>query len=71
MRDLQIDVSSMSEMDLLAGIKGLAVKEEITLVHHMRFSKMTQEPGPTTWTFLASLKGQASLCQYTARCREP
>ena len=71
MRDLQSDVSSMSVVDLLAAIKHLAVKEESTLVHRMRLSKMTQAPDTPIRTFLVSLKGQASLCQYYARCREP
>ena len=71
MIDLQSDVSSMSEEDLLAAIKRLAVKEESTLVYRMRLRKMTQAASTPIRTFLASLKGQASLCQCTARCREP
>ena len=71
MRDLQADVSSMPELDLLAAIKRLAVKEESTLVHRIKLSKMTQAPGTPVRTFLASLRGQASLCQYTAKCKEP
>ena len=70
MRDLQGDVSSMSEVDLLAAIKRLAVKEESTLVHRIRLGKMTQAPGTPIRTFLASLRGQASLCQYNAKCKE-
>ena len=45
MRDIQDDVSSMSEDELLAAIKRLAVKEESTLVHRMKLSKMMQAPG--------------------------
>ena len=71
MRDLQEDVSLMAEMDLLAAIKRLAVKEESTLVHRIKLSKMTQAPGTPIRTFLAALRGQASLCQYTAKCKEP
>ena len=71
MRDLQNDVSSMSEADLLAAIKRLAVKEESTLVHRIKLSKMTQAPGTPIRTFLANLRGQASLCQYTATCKQP
>ena len=71
MRDLQTDVSAMSESDLLAAIKRLAVKEESTLVHRIKLSKMTQAPGTPIRTFLAALKGQASLCQYTAPCKQP
>ena len=68
MRDFQSDVSSRSEVDLLAAIKRLAVKEESTLVHRMKLSKMTQAPDTPFSTFLASLKGHASLCHYTTRC---
>ena len=71
MRDLQADVSSMSETDLLAAIKRLAVKEESTLVHRIRLSQMTQAPGTPIRSFLASLKGQAALCQFTAQCKVP
>ena len=71
MRDYQGDVASMAESDLLATIKRLAVKEESTLVHRIRLSKMTQAPGMPIRTFLANLKGQASLCQYVATCKEP
>ena len=69
MRDLQADVSSMPETDLLAAIKRLAVKQESTLVHRMRLSKMIQAPGTPIRTFLAALKGQAALCQYTTTCK--
>ena len=71
MRDLHSDVSSISEVDLIAAIKRLVVKKERTLVHRMRVYKMTRAPGTTIRAFLVSLKGQATLCQYTASCREP
>ena len=71
MRDLQEDVSKMAELDLLAAIKRLAVKEESTLVHRIRLSKLTQAPGTPIRTFLATLRGQASLCKYTAKCKQP
>ena len=70
MRDIRGDVSSMSEVDLLAAIKRLAVKEESNLVHRIKLTKMTQAPGTPIRTFLAALRGQASLCQYTALCKE-
>ncbi|KAK3696265.1 hypothetical protein RRG08_027706 [Elysia crispata] len=40
--DLQDDVSTMKEEDLLAAIRRLAVKDENALVHRIRLSKMTQ-----------------------------
>ena len=70
MKDLRCDVAAMDEDDLLAAIKRLAVKEESTLVHRMKLSKMTQAPGTSIRTFLASLRGQAALCSFTAACAE-
>ena len=71
MRDTSADVSTMTEKDLLAAIRRLAVKEESTLVHRMKLNKMTQPPGTNIRTFLANLRGQASLCQYSVKCKEP
>ena len=71
MRDLQLDVAKMAEADLLAAIKRLAVKEESTLVHCLKLNRMIQSPGTGIRTFLANLRGQASLCQYKAACKEP
>ena len=69
MRDVQDDVASMSEDDLLKAIKRLAIKEESILVHRIRLGKMTQAPGIPIRTFLASLRGEAALCQYVAKCK--
>ncbi|XP_052760759.1 uncharacterized protein LOC128203366 [Mya arenaria] len=71
MRDIQGDVANMAEADLLGAIKRLAVKDESTLVHRIKLNRMTQSPGTGIRTFLASLRGQASLCQYKATCKEP
>ena len=71
MRDTSADVSTMTEKDLLATIRRLAVKEESTLVHRMKLNKMTQSPGTGIRTFLATPRGQASLCQYSIACKEP
>ncbi|CAC5426163.1 unnamed protein product [Mytilus coruscus] len=60
----------MIETDLLNAIKRLAVKEESTLVQRIKLNRMTQSPGSNIRTFLASLRGQASLCQYKATCKE-
>ena len=71
MRDIRDDVSSMPESDLLAAIRRLAVKEESVLVHRMKLSKLVQSPGMGIRTYLANVKGQASLCKFTAKCVEP
>ena len=71
MKDLRDDVAAMSEDNLLAAMKRLAVKEESALVHRMKLSKMTQAPGTSIRTFFANLRGQAALCSYTVKCTEP
>lgn len=71
MRDLQINIALMPEGDLLAEIKRLAVKDESILVHRMKLGKMTQAPGMGIRTYLANLRGQASLCSFTVKCTEP
>ena len=70
MRDIRTDVASMPEDDLLKEIKRLAVRDESILVHRMRLGKMTQTPGMGIRTFLANLRGQASLCNFTVKCTE-
>ena len=71
MCDLRGDVANMVEVDLLTAIKRLAVKDESTLVHLIKLSNIIQSPGTGIRTFVASLRGQAALCQYVAPCREP
>ena len=56
MRDLRQDVATMTEADLLAAIKRLAVKDESILVHRIKLNKMTQSPGTGVRTFLAKFK---------------
>ena len=63
MRDTRSDVALMPENALLSDIKRLAVREESVLVHRMRLTKMVQGPGMGIRTFLANLRGQASLCK--------
>ena len=70
MCDLQLDIAKMAEADLLATIKRLTIKEESTLVHRLKLNRMTQSPGTVIRTFLANLRGQASLCKYKATCKE-
>ena len=70
LKDIQADLSSMTEIELLAAMKRLAVIEESTLAQRIKLGKMTQTPGTGIRTFLASLCGQAALCDYTAKCKE-
>ncbi len=70
MRDVQGNIPAMSEDVLLGHIKCLAIQEESILVQRIKLSKMSQSTGTGIRTFLTSLRGQAVLCQYTARCKE-
>ena len=70
LRDIRGDVARMAETDLMASIRRLSVKEEGTLVHRIRLGKMVQSPGMGIRSFLATLRGQAALCNYTATCSE-
>ena len=71
MRDIQSDITLMSEEDLLKDMRRLAVKEESILVHRMKLGKMVQAPGMGIRTYLANLRGQAALCKFSAKCIEP
>ena len=68
LRDIQSDLSSLSEPMLLAAMKRLAVKEESTLAQRIKLGRMIQSPGSGIRTFLANLRGQAALCNYRAKC---
>ena len=71
LRDIQADLSAMTEAGLLAAMKRLAVKEEGILAQRLKLGKMTQTPGTGIRTYLAGLRGQAALCNYKAKCKEP
>ena len=64
-------ISDMSEADLTAAIKTLAVKVESKLVHRIRMGQSTQTPGHSIRNFHAVLKGQAKLCQFRVTCPAP
>ena len=61
-------IGEMSEADLTAAVKVLAVKMESKLVHRIRMGQATQPPGHSIRNFHASLKGQAKLCQFKVSC---
>ena len=58
----------MSEADLTASTKKLAVKVESKLVHRIRMSKAFQQPGEGINNYLATLKGLARQCEYSVNC---
>ena len=57
-------INAMSEKDLIASVKSLAVKMESKLVHRIRMGQSLQPPGHSKRNFHATLKGQARLGQF-------
>ena len=53
---------------LLGHIKSVAVRTVHKEVHRLKFVKMTQSDGETITHFVARLKSQAALCQFTVKC---
>ena len=63
-----IEPQDMTEVDLTASAKKLAVKVESKLVHRIRMGKAFQQPGVGIDNYLAILKGLARQCEYTVNC---
>lgn len=61
-------LATSTEEQLLAHIKTIAVKGTHKEVHRMNFGKMKQMDGEKITQFVARLKSQASLCQFTVTC---
>ena len=59
---------SMTEVDLTACIKRLAVKMESKRLHRMKMNRLTQDPGVNVYNYLAALRGQSRQCQYEVKC---
>ena len=62
-------VASCNEYELLANIKKLAVGTENAMVARDILSKMRQDRDEPVRAYSARLKGQARVCQFTARCQ--
>ena len=68
-RDLQksnpaVRAADMTEGNLLAAAKRLAVKEETKLAHRIKMGRALQSPGSSVRTYHAHLKGSAAHCRY-------
>ena len=62
-------LASCNEYELLANIKKLAVRTENAMVARDILSKMRQDRDEPVRAYSARLKGQARVCQFTARCQ--
>ena len=63
------NLASCNESELLANIKKLAVRTENAMVARDILSKMRQDREEPVRAYSARLKGQARVCQFTARCQ--
>ena len=61
-------LDNASESQLMAHIKGIAVKGLHKEVHRMNFSKIKQGDGESVTHYVARLKSQASLCLFSVAC---
>ena len=57
-----------SEEELLAYIKGIAVKGLHKEVHRVNFGKLKQSEGESITHYVARLKAQAALCEFNVDC---
>ena len=60
--------STSTESELLASIKRLAVRAQNTLINVVNFLEMTQGEEEAVGPFIARLKGQAAVCDFTIKC---
>jgi hypothetical protein len=61
-------LNACTEEELLAHIKSVAVKQVHHEVHQMNFHMMSQDDGEPITRFVARLKSQAFLCQFSIKC---
>ena len=61
-------IDTLSEDDLLASIKRLAVKGKNVAVHRQEFNDMQQAPGQAVQHFVAKLKAKAEQCHFRLKC---
>ena len=63
-------IGDISEADLTAAVKTLAVKVVSKLVNRIRMGQATLSPGQSVRNFHAILKGQRNVCQLKVRCAD-
>ena len=61
-------LATKSEVDVLAAMRRLAVREENTMVARVALQNMTQDTDESIRTFAARLRGQAAVCHFTIQC---
>ena len=61
-------IEEYTEVDLLAAIRALAVREENPKVARVALSRMVQDRGEPIRSFAARLRRQAEVCMFTLKC---
>ena len=61
-------IEEFTEVNLLAAIRALAVREENPKVARVTLSRMVQDRGEPVRSFAARLRGQAEVCMFTHKC---
>ena len=61
-------IEEFTEVNLLAAIRALAVREENPKVARVALSRMVQDRGEPVRSFAARLRGQAEVCMFTLQC---
>ena len=63
-----LPIEGMTEKEILAAIKSLAVTAENTKVARVALSRMTQDRTEPIRAFVARLRGQAEVCRFLKKC---
>ena len=64
----ELNKPDITEVDMLAHIKQVAVKSIHEEVHRWNYAQMTQQSGEPIAKYVGRLKGQAGLCNFQAKC---
>ena len=64
----ELNKADITEIDMLAHIKGVAVKSVHKEVHRWNYNQMTQEADEKISKYVGRLKAQAGLCDFNRKC---
>ena len=67
-RNASGSLTNKAEIEVLAAIKKLAVREENTMVARVQLHNMRQDHNETIRSFGARLRGQAGVCKFLVKC---
>ena len=64
----ELNRTDITEIDMLAHIKGVAVKSVHKEVHRWNYNQMSQENDEKISKYVGRLKSQAGLCDFNVKC---